>query len=67
MAAGIFVCALWTVRQGRMPKPGVIALCIGLVVLTCLAQLVAIPREALARVSPGAAQFLANRLIVACA
>jgi O-antigen ligase len=58
LAAGILGCSLWTVRQGRIPKPGVTALCVGLVILTCLAQLVSIPRETLARVSPATAQFL---------
>ncbi len=58
LGIAIAACALWTMRQTGIGKPGVTFLCLALLILTCGAQVVSLPRETLERLSPATAQFL---------
>ena len=58
LAVGIPVCALWTARWTVAPPQRTILVVLGLLIIACGVQLLSLPRETLAQLSPGSAQFL---------
>ncbi|RPI50367.1 MAG: O-antigen ligase domain-containing protein [Acidobacteria bacterium] len=60
LAAGVAICALWTARQAALGRPGVVLSSLGLLILACAAQIIALPRGTLEQLSPHISQFLSG-------